>query len=85
MRQYCDVTAHTRGRCQRKGQKTLDAVALATSSYLAFKGNVVHLLLSYGANADAQDDRGQTPFQIALLSGRSEIIELMSNYQVRGE
>jgi ankyrin repeat protein len=58
---------------------------LAASSHLALKGNVVHLLLIHGANVDAKDDKGQTPFQIASSSGLSEIVELLSNYQVRGE
>ena len=63
---------------------------LAVSFSLGSKSNndaqdAVRLLLSHDANVDIEDDTGRTPSQIASSSGPSEITELLSNYQVKGE
>ncbi len=46
---------------------------------LALKGNVMRLLLSRGANVDAKNDRGWTPFRIGSSRGLAEIAELLSD------
>jgi len=37
------------------------------------------VLLEHGANVDAKDHQGRTPFQIASASGYNNIIKLLSD------
>ena len=55
----------------------------ATPLHLAIFYNrveVVRVLLEHGANVDAEDNRGETPFQIASAEGYDEIMKLLSDH-----
>jgi ankyrin repeat protein len=41
---------------------------------------VVRVLLEHGANVDAEDSEGRTPFQIASAKGYDEIMKLLSEH-----
>ena len=38
------------------------------------------LLLDHGANLQAENDKGETPFQVALKRGEREIVDILSDY-----
>ena len=40
----------------------------------------IELLLEHGANLEIQNDKGETPFQVALRRGEQEIIDVLSGY-----
>ena len=50
----------------------------------SFKGSldISLLLLEHGANVDARDDEGQTPFSIALANGHRKLARILSNYRI---
>lgn len=58
---------------------------LAASSHLALEGTIVRLLLQHGANIDAKDSEGHTPFEIASSEGNWWIAKVLSDYQARRE
>ena len=43
------------------------------------------LLLEHGANLHMQNDKGETPFQVALMKGEQNIIDLLSDYLRNGQ
>jgi ankyrin repeat protein len=40
------------------------------------------MLIEYGADIDAQDDKGQTPFSIALANVHRKLARFLSNDRV---
>ena len=40
----------------------------------------IKILLQHGANLQVQNDKGETPFQVALRRGEQEIIDVLSDY-----
>jgi ankyrin repeat protein len=42
--------------------------------------DVVRLLLQYGSDVHARDDKGQTPLMIAAARGSLSVIQLLSEY-----
>lgn len=53
---------------------------------MASKGGhleVVRLLLEHGADLNACDKDGQTPSDVASLSGKQEIVQLLSEYNIK--
>ena len=41
---------------------------------------IIKLLLGHGANPQMQNDKGETPFHLALARGEQEIIDVLSDY-----
>lgn len=41
---------------------------------------IIKVLLEHGANLHMQNDKGETPFQVALTRGEQEIIDVLSDY-----
>ena len=42
---------------------------------------IAPVLLAHGANVDIEDDEGRTPLQVALASGQTEMVQLLSEYR----
>src|SRR6266702_2411290 len=55
---------------------------LALSSHWDMESDVMHLLLSHGANIGVKDDEGWTLFQIVSSRGPSKIAEFLSDVTV---
>jgi ankyrin repeat protein len=41
--------------------------------------DISQLLIEHGADVDAQDDEGQTPFSMAMANGHQELARFLSN------
>ncbi|KAN0136203.1 hypothetical protein V8E53_006063 [Lactarius tabidus] len=50
---------------------------------MALEGTIVRLLLRHGANVDAKDREGRTPFEIASSEGNTWIAKLLSGHDSR--
>ena len=44
------------------------------------KVEIIQLFLKHGANIQVQDNKGETPFQVAAARGEQKVIELLSEY-----
>ena len=47
---------------------------------LPLRLEVARILLSHGADVDAEDEEGMTPAQVALARGQAELAQLFSEY-----
>ena len=68
-----DVDVNTRGRCLR----TLSHLASLRGSL-----DMSRLLIEHGADLNAQDNEGRTPFSVALASGHRKLALFLSNDRV---
>jgi len=53
---------------------------LDSSPLLSSVIKTIKLLLEHGANLQMQNDKGETPFQVALRRGEQKIIDVLSGY-----
>jgi hypothetical protein len=75
-------TIITRKWRNARDNKRRISLHLLSSSYLELplKLDVARILLSHGADVNAEDEEGMTPAQVASARGLAELAELLSEY-----
>jgi ankyrin repeat protein len=56
------------------------AYSYKRDSSLPVRLEIAPILLAHGADIDAEDEEGRTPLQVALASGETEMVRLLSEY-----